>query len=168
MCKENLLYNIASNGECKRKHITNKKVDPYRHFSAVVSTSGRKIYAEGYNHKRGIYSPSIHAEAHCMQKLLNRNIKGRVNIVVIRTDFNNSKPCSNCIGLMNKCKENGLNIHNIYYSNEGYLVKKTLVSLTNEKQHISKGFRMLGFGEDEEDNENLEEDLVYFDIKGIG
>ena len=62
-------------------------------------------------------------------KLLNQNIKGRVDIVVVRTNFNNSKPCSNCIGLMNKCKENGLNIHNIYYSNDvstSFYTKKCL------------------------------------------
>ena len=70
-----------------------------------------------------------------------------INILVIRVSPKNkiqsSKPCINCLKIMNTLPEKkGYKIENVYYSNEeGNILKTTLKSLENEEKHYSKYYR---------------------------
>jgi cytidine deaminase len=94
--------------------------------------------------------PGIHAEEDAISKLIPLKRKKRlesINILVIRVSPKNklqpSKPCSNCLRLMNILPEKkGYKIENVYYSDEeGNIIKKTLKSLENEEKHYSKYYR---------------------------
>ena len=94
--------------------------------------------------------PGIHAEEDALSKLIPLKKRKRlepINILVIRVSPKNkiqsSKPCSNCLKIMNTLPEKkGYKIENVYYSNEeGNIVKTTLKSLENEEKHYSKYYR---------------------------
>ena len=104
------------------------------------------------NNNNKILSPSIHAEHNVLLKLKtlnkNKNKKETINLLVVRFSKTNkiqsSKPCSNCIKMMNIIPYNkGYKIKNIYYSdNDGNILRTTLSDLTNEEnKHITKFFR---------------------------
>ena len=97
-------------------------------------------------------SPSIHAEHNVLLKLKplnkNKNKKETINLLVVRFSKTNklqsSKPCSNCIKIMNIIPYNkGYKIKDIFYSNnDGTILKTTLSKLTkDENQHITKFYR---------------------------
>ena len=94
--------------------------------------------------------PGIHAEEDAISKLIPLKKKKRlepINILVIRVSPKNkiqsSKPCINCLKVMNILPEKkGYKIENVYYSNEdGNILKTTLKSLENEEKHYSKYYR---------------------------
>ena len=97
-------------------------------------------------------SPSIHAEHNVLLKLKplnkNKNKKETINLLVVRFSKTNklqsSKPCSNCIKIMNIIPYNkGYKIKDIFYSNnDGLILRTTLSKLTkDENQHITKFYR---------------------------
>lgn len=94
--------------------------------------------------------PGIHAEHNALIKLKPLKFKKKlesINLLVIRLSKTNkiqsSKPCSNCIKIIDLIpKKKGYKIKNIYYSdNEGNIVKTTLNNLKNEEQHYSRYYR---------------------------
>ena len=94
--------------------------------------------------------PGIHAEHNALLKLQqSKNTKRLepINLLVVRfsktTKLQSSKPCSNCIKIMNNIPEKkGYKIQNIYYSNsDGIIVKTNLTNLKNEEQHYSRYYR---------------------------
>ncbi len=96
--------------------------------------------------------PGIHAEHNALTKLKPLRIKKKletINILVIRLSKTNriqsSKPCDNCIKMMNIIPEKkGYKIQNIYYSdNDGNIIKTTLNNLKNEEPHYSRYYRKL-------------------------
>jgi hypothetical protein len=93
----------------------------------------------------------IHAEHNALTKLKPLQFKKNlepINLLVIRLSKTNkiqsSKPCSNCIKIIDCIPEKkGYKIKNIYYSdNEGNIVKTTLNNLKNEEQHYTRYYRM--------------------------
>jgi cytidine deaminase len=96
--------------------------------------------------------PGIHAEHNALSKLKPIKIKKNletINLLVVRFSKTNklqsSKPCSNCIKIMNTIPEKkGYKIQNIYYSNsDGNIVKTNLTNLLNEEQHYSRYYRKI-------------------------
>ena len=95
--------------------------------------------------------PGIHAEHNALTKLKPIKIRKKLEIIhllVVRFSKTNkiqsSKPCSNCIKIMNTIPEKkGYKIQNIYYSNsDGNIVKTKLTNLLNdEEQHYSRYYR---------------------------
>lgn len=94
--------------------------------------------------------PGIHAEHNALLKLKQSKNKKRlelVNLLVVRFSKTNklqsSKPCNNCIKIMESIPEKkGYKIQNIYYSNsDGNIVKTNLANLKNEDQHYSRYYR---------------------------
>jgi cytidine deaminase len=94
--------------------------------------------------------PGIHAEHNALLKLkqsINKKRLEPVNLLVVRFSKTNkiqsSKPCSNCIQIMDTMPEKkGYKIQNIYYSNsDGDIVKTNLTTLKNEEQHYSRYYR---------------------------
>ncbi len=94
--------------------------------------------------------PGIHAEHNALLKLkpsINKKRLESVNLLVVRFSKTNkiqsSKPCSNCIQIMDTMPEKkGYKIQNIYYSNsDGDIVKTNLTTLKNEEQHYSRYYR---------------------------
>ena len=94
--------------------------------------------------------PGIHAEHNALLKLkqsINKNRLEPINLLVVRFSKTNkiqsSKPCSNCIQIMDTMPEKkGYKIQNIYYSNsDGDIVKTNLTTLKNEEQHYSRYYR---------------------------
>ena len=95
-------------------------------------------------------TPGVHAEHDAINKLKPIKYKKRlqdINILVVRMSRNNkiqsSKPCENCIKLMNILPpKKGYRIKHIYYSdNNGNIVKSNLKILENEDLHYSRFFR---------------------------
>jgi hypothetical protein len=108
-------------------------------------------------------NPGIHAEQDAMMKLPSLSNKKRpeiVDLLVVRLSktnrIQNSKPCNNCIKLMNIIPEQkGYKIRYIYYSNqEGGLTRTSLNNLMNEEQHYSKYYRH-AMNKIQEKNENI-------------
>jgi hypothetical protein len=94
--------------------------------------------------------PGIHAEHNALTKLKPLKIKKQlesVNLLVIRLSKSNkiqsSKPCSNCIKIIDVIPEKkGYKIKNIYYSdNEGNIIKTNLNNLKNEEHHYTRYYR---------------------------
>ena len=94
--------------------------------------------------------PGIHAEQNALLKLKPIKIKKKlelIDLLVVRfsktTKIQSSKPCNNCIKIMNDipCKK-GYKIQNIYYSDsDGNIIKTNLSNLMNAEQHYSRYYR---------------------------
>ena len=82
-----------------------------------------------------------------MKPIKNRKKLETINLLVIRLSRTNklqsSKPCSNCIKIMNIIPEKkGYKIQNIYYSDsEGNIIKTTLNNLEKDEKHYSRYYR---------------------------
>jgi cytidine deaminase len=90
------------------------------HMCAILDQSGFPI-SYGTN-VFNIKTPTTeHAEAQALRKLLERigrtTKKIKINILVVRTNGNNSKPCDRCIKRMEELKAR-FNIKNIYYTHQ--------------------------------------------------
>ena len=95
-------------------------------------------------------NPGIHAEHNALLKLQPLRLKKRlmpIDLLVVRLSTSNklqsSKPCSNCIQVMNRIpRQKGYKLQNIYYSNrDGNIIKTNLSKLENEEQHYSRFYK---------------------------
>lgn len=95
-------------------------------------------------------TPGIHAEHNALSKLKPIKYKKRleqINILVIRLSKTNkiqsSKPCNNCIKIMEIIPEKkGYKLQNIYYSDDkGNIIKTSLNTLKNEEKHYSRYYK---------------------------
>ena len=96
------------------------------------------------------HEPGIHAEHNALLKLKPIKIKKKlesIDLLVVRfsktTKIQSSKPCNNCIKIMNdNPPKRGYKIQNIYYSDsDGNIVKTNLSDLMNTEQHYSRYYR---------------------------
>ena len=126
-------------------------IDMFRHMAAVVSQSG-EIISIGYNNVRPNSFSTIHAERDALDKAVGTFYRkyGRsslqkatptVDLVVMRDNGFNSRPCYNCITEV----LNGnpyFNINSIWYSNNqvaGGLVETTPRELFQGRyEHVSR------------------------------
>lgn len=119
-------------------------------MSAVVSSSG-SILGIGYNHYPNGGYHSVHAEIHSVTNAINNVIRkdGRdrltksplsVNIIVVRTNGGNSRPCHNCI---HQLAENPyINVQKVFYSmpcDMGMAVETMGTLIANSDVHVSRG-----------------------------
>ena len=122
-----------------------------RMHSCVIFDTNGTPRAYGYN-DFNIRSPTTeHAEAMAMRKLcINMKVKGIragivVNILVVRTNGGNSKPCENCIRRM-QSYSSYFTIRKIYYTNTSntdtdiYIEKISFNSLCNDPQKHESSF----------------------------
>lgn len=133
-------------------------------MSAVLSTSGN-ILGIGYNHYPVTYNGhnSIHAEIHSVTNAINNIIRkeGRVklaksplavNIVVVRANGSNSRPCHDCI---HQLAENPyINVQKVYYSmssDMGLAVETMGTLIANCDVHVSRGNMDINCISDDED-----------------
>ncbi len=112
-------------------------------MAAIVNMSGGVI-SLGYNHYRATMQPSIHAEMHALINAISsaRVRPGQsVNIVVVRDDNRNSRPCSNCINSI--INHSQLNIQKVYYTtldvNTGMVMETCTDLANNADHHVSRG-----------------------------
>ncbi len=127
----------------------NKIFQTFEHFCVIMNLSGAPL-AYGYNTYSNGDLTTEHAEAMAFRKLncvrKQKGIRGRlsVNILVVRTNGGNSKPCSNCIQRMIEYSSL-YTIRKVYYTNknepEGFQ-KESFSSLMNdENKHVSAYYR---------------------------
>jgi tRNA(Arg) A34 adenosine deaminase TadA len=121
----------------------------FEHICVIMTTNGAPL-AYGYNTYKTDDYTTEHAEAmafrklNCVRKKL--GIRGRlnVNLLVVRTNGGNSKPCSKCIECMQSCADK-YNVRKVYYSNNkepNGIQKETFSSLVNDpNKHISSFYR---------------------------
>lgn len=145
----------------------------YRHMSAVISPSG-SILGIGYNHYPNSGYHSVHAEIHSVTNTINNIIRkeGRarlvksplpVNIVVVRANGSNSRPCHNCIHQL--AENQYINVQKVYYSvlNDsgisGLAVESMGALLSNSDAHVSRG-NMDCISDDEDEPVKPEEPLI--------
>lgn len=111
-----------------------------------------KILSYGVNTINDKFSINngIHAEHDAIRKLLPLKRKKRlenINILVIRLSPKNklqsSKPCANCIKMMQVLPEKiGYKIQNVYYSDSNEnIIKTTLMKLDNDEKHYTRYYR---------------------------
>ena len=111
-----------------------KKIGSVHHNHYCIITHGGKIISSGYNrpfwvtynHKEYMR----HAECDALLKLPKKYKNKKIRMYVIRKDYKNSKPCSNCLEFISDFR-----VKNIYYSDEGCLWDEPLSTITNE--HVS-------------------------------
>ena len=142
-------------------------VDRQRHMSAVLTPSG-SVLATGYNHYRKKFAPSVHAEVHAISNAIITYCRKNgvspaelvkappsVDLMVVRDDGHNSRPCSACIQHITSTPF--LNIQKVYYSTHlitsGGLVMETKTDLLAKcDEHVSHGnLENAGCAEDDED-----------------
>ena len=127
----------------------NKIFQTFEHFCVIMNLNGAPL-AYGYNTYSNGDMTTEHAEAMAFRKLncvrKQKGIRGRlsVNILVVRTNGGNSKPCSNCIKRMMEYS-NLYTIRKVYYTNKNEpdgFQKESFSSLMNdENKHISAYYR---------------------------
>lgn len=118
------------------------------HSSAILNSSNGNIISIGHNTHYVMNSNKFgmeHAEINALKKIkMDKKIKNiNIDIVVIRTNGGNSKPCSDCI---NKFVKSGLKIRKIYYSNIingklGLNVNKLDDLINDNEKHITSFHR---------------------------
>ena len=90
------------------------------HMCAILDQSGFPI-SYGTNVYNTKTPTTEHAEAQALRKLLERlgrtTKKIKINILVVRTNGNNSKPCVKCIQRMEELRARFI-IKNIYYTHQ--------------------------------------------------
>jgi hypothetical protein len=125
----------------------------YNHVSCILKRKGSKIRILSFGMNQmgdtnGIL-PGIHAELDALTKLkpLGQKRLENVELLVIRLSKTNniqsSRPCNNCIELMNYLPEKkGYKIKTIYYlNNDGDIIKTDLQTLEKEEKHYSRFYR---------------------------
>ena len=126
-------------------------IDMFRHMAAVIGKSG-EIISIGYNNVRPNRFSTIHAERDALDKAIGTFYRkyGRsslqkgapkVDLVVMRDNGNNSRPCYNCITDVINGNQY-FNINRIFYSHDqaiGGLVETTPRELYQDRyQHVSR------------------------------
>ena len=90
------------------------------HMCAILDTCGNPLIY-GTNVFNTKTPTTEHAEAQALRKMLEKysyeKRKFKVDILVIRTNGNNSKPCARCINEMERLRGR-LQIRNVYYTHE--------------------------------------------------
>lgn len=166
MGKGKNFFHIVDKMKKNRQNATNKKSDPHQH-SALIFKGNKSVnvLSFGYNHVRhNNCALGHHAETHALSKLMRKNIKGKFNIVIVRNNYTNSKPCANCLKHFEMYKKYGINIRKVYYSDNNELVKTTVSTLSNSKcHHESKFFKTLDCEEEEDVDQDLGQ-LSYLDM----
>lgn len=111
------------------------------HMCAILNTSGVPI-SYGTNIFNVNSSFTEHAEAQALRKLCERlgrpSKKIKIDLIVVRTNYSNSKPCDRCINNMLRLSDR-FNIRNIYYTDKNEPDKIRCVKfskLANEERHI--------------------------------
>jgi len=159
---------LPSNTDIKLYENGEKKVNSclcghYNHISCLFQSNWYKQDKNKNKNKLKILSfgvnsmgdslglkPGVHAEFDAIRKLPPLKRKRRlenINILVIRLSGKNklqqSKPCFNCIKMMNSLPNKlGYSIKNVYYSdNNGKILKTTLRELESEEKHYSRFYR---------------------------
>ena len=126
----------------KRKHLGNLK---YNHMCVIITKKGIPL-SYGYNDYDYKNNITEHAEEMAIRKYINKinllkTYKKKIGyLFVIRTNGNNSKPCSNCINIIDKYSYI-ITIKNIYYTHEeeeSGIRKTTIKQLIDGPQHISQ------------------------------
>jgi tRNA(Arg) A34 adenosine deaminase TadA len=122
--------------------------------------------AYGYNTYSNGDMTTEHAEAMAFRKLnsvrKHMGIRGRlsVNILVIRTNGGNSKPCSNCIQRMINYSSL-YTIRKVYYTNKNEpdgIQKESFSSLINDpNKHMSAYYRFQQQKNEDKNNEHNED-----------
>ena len=125
--------------------------DMFRHMAAVVSKSG-EIISIGYNSVRPNSFTTIHAERDALDKAIGtfyrkygrsslQKSTPKVDLVVMRDNGYNSRPCYNCITDVINGNQY-FNINRIWYSNNqviGGLVETTPLELFRGRyEHVSR------------------------------
>lgn len=143
----------------RNAHIPHDMITAFRamrsrmHSCVIFDTNGTPL-AYGYNEFNIRFPTTEHAEAMAMRKLCaTMKVKGIrsgivVNLLVVRTNGGNSKPCENCIKRMQSYSQ-FFTIRKIYYSNTDhdtdidiYIEKKSFNSLCNDPhKHESSFYR---------------------------
>ncbi len=121
----------------------------FEHICVIMTTNGAPL-AYGYNTYKTDDYTTEHAEAMAFRKLnyvrKKMGYRGRlnVNILVVRTNGGNSKPCSKCIECMQSCADK-YNVRKVYYTNNKEscgIQKENFSSLVNDpNKHISSFYR---------------------------
>jgi cytidine deaminase len=137
----------------------------FEHICVIMTTNGAPL-AYGYNTYKTDDYTTEHAEAmafrklNCVRKKL--GIRGRlnVNLLVVRTNGGNSKPCSKCIECMQSYADK-YNVRKVFYSNNNEpsgIQKETFSSLVNDpNKHISSFYR---FQQQLKEDEMKEKDII--------
>jgi hypothetical protein len=146
-----------------------KQYKVFRHFEhicVIMNTNGAPL-VYGYNTYSNNDSFSTeHAEAmafrklNCLRKQMKIRGKLAVNILVVRTNGGNSKPCNTCIDCMYRNSAN-YTIRKVYYSDntdpEGFQ-KESFSSLLNDpNKHESAYFRFQQQQKEDEEKEKEKE-----------
>ena len=127
----------------------NKIFQTFEHFCVIMNLNGAPL-AYGYNTYSNGDMTTEHAEAMAFRKLncvrKHMGIRGRlsVNVLVVRTNGGNSKPCSNCIQRMINYSSL-YTIRKVYYTNKNEpdgIQKESFSSLINDpNKHVSAYYR---------------------------
>ena len=131
----------------EKQTASNTKCDKYKHMCVIIDHNG-EILIEGYNIFKTNSCETVHAEAMALQRLYFKFGKPKrrfnVDILVVRTNGGNSKPCINCLKTMQRYS-NIINIKNIYYSHEdelsGIRKEKFTALLKSDDKHVSSYYR---------------------------
>ena len=127
-----------------KSSITYKNIE---HACVIMNKSGSPL-SYGYNSFKLNTPGSEHAEAMAFRKLSQTmKIKGirkniAVNVLVVRTNGGNSKPCTNCIDRM-ALLSNNITIRKVFYTqSQGLdnLEKKSFQSLLNDSNKYVSSF----------------------------
>ena len=166
MGKGKNFFHIINRMKTNRQLATDRKNDPHQHSALIFK--GKKsinVISYGYNHIRNnVGRLGHHAETHALSNLMKKNIKGKFDMVIIRNNYTNSKPCANCLKHFEMYKKHGINIRKIYYSDNFDLIKTTVSTLaTSGCHHESKYFKTLN-EEDEKDDDSALRYSAYLDV----
>ena len=131
----------------EKQTASNTKCDKYKHMCVIIDKNG-EILISGYNIFKTNSSETVHAEAMALQRLYSKYGRPKrrftVDILVIRTNGGNSKPCVNCLKQMENYSHI-INIKNIYYSHEdeitGIRKDKFSALLKSDDKHVSSYYR---------------------------
>ena len=125
----------------------NSTIDKYRHMCVIFNSNGA-VLSTGYNiFKTNTYNTE-HAEAMALRKLASKFSKSKrritINILVVRTNGGNSKPCCNCLDKM-LYYSSKFTIKWIYYSHDqvvdGIIRQRFNVMLNDPNKHMSSYYR---------------------------
>ena len=121
----------------------------FEHICVIMTTNGAPL-AYGYNTYKTDAITTEHAEAmafrklNCVRKKLGVRRRLDVNILVVRTNGGNSKPCIKCIECMQSYADK-YNVRKVYYTNNTEvdgIQKENFSSLINDpNKHVSSFYR---------------------------
>jgi tRNA(Arg) A34 adenosine deaminase TadA len=127
----------------------NCKHDKYKHMCVILDKGGEALIS-GYNIFKTNSQQTEHAEAMAIRKFFLKFGRPKrritVDILVVRTNGGNSKPCTMCLEQM-RVFSYIVNVKNIYYSHEdeptGIRKEKFTTMINSDDQHMSSYYRHL-------------------------